>query len=247
MDLGQLAGQDDQEYQDFVRLTGIHAEHDLDRIAASYGDPSDQNAISAVFTGSFDEARLSAYLKDSSNGTEAYAGKTIFLARRNAPTLRVCILDRRTVVIAISESSDPMHHMIDASRASSPPAPLIDGYFHHVPLGSSAWLVYRGGSGAIFLPILQNSTSVVSLRYTGSLRVQARVISAGEAQAAGFARALREYIPVLVGYLQRGQVDADVLTVLKTIEIQQHGNETVVNAVIPERTVAKLAKRNFGR
>lgn len=260
VDLGQIPGQSDQEYQDFVRHTGIHAEHDLDRFAAALGDPSDQNAISAVFTGSFDEAKLSAYLQTLSPKAETYAGKTIFVisndgyAPRNpAYTIRICILDSKTVVVANSESTQPMHHMIDASRASSQPSSLLDRYYHYVPFGSSAWLIYsanseaRGGSNPTIFPILQNRTSVVSLRYAGSLRVQARVISASEAEAAEFAKAIREFIPVGVAYVQRGQADEDMQSILKTLEVQQHGNETVMNLVIPQKVIEKMASTNASR
>ena len=260
VDLGQLPGQSEQEYQEFVRHTGIQVEHDLDRIAAALGDPSDQNAISAVFTGAFEESRLTAYLQTLSPKTETYAGKTIFVisndgyAPRNpAYTIRICILDSNTVVVANSESPQPMHHMIDASRASSQPSTLLDRYYHYVPFGSSAWLIYRAnsdsaaGSGATFLPILQNRTSVFSLRYAGSLRVQARVISASEAEAAEFAKAMREFIPVGLAYVQRGQPDEDVQSILKNLEIQQHGNETVMNLVVPQKVIEKMASMSARR
>src|SRR5215467_10740678 len=64
-DFGKIPVESEPEYQDFIENTGFHFEHDLDTIAVSMnnlGDPSIADSA-AVFTGHFDQARLSNYLR----------------------------------------------------------------------------------------------------------------------------------------------------------------------------------------
>src|SRR5215471_19863255 len=52
IDLDQLPGQSDPQYQDFLKQTNFHAERDLATIAISLRDAVDPNPeLSAIFTG----------------------------------------------------------------------------------------------------------------------------------------------------------------------------------------------------
>src|SRR5579863_1371270 len=48
IDLGQMPAQSDPQYQDFLRQTDFHFEHDLDTIAISQRNPGDMNSESSA-------------------------------------------------------------------------------------------------------------------------------------------------------------------------------------------------------
>jgi hypothetical protein len=258
LDLGQLPAQSDPQYQDFLQQTGFHFEHDLDTIAVSQRNPGDFNSeSSAIFVGSFDQGRLNAYLQKLSSGTEAYAGKTIFSIRQEGHTVRACMVDAKTVAVTNMESAEPIHSIIDKARGSylaSTSSSLMQNYYGYVPFGSLAWAMLRlpsqpGGAqlpGGMNMDFLQNSVSVISVRYTGSIRVKAEVISANAADAARVLQAANMLLALgqsAKESLSPAGADKDVKAVFDSIQVQQNGNRTAVTVTIPQDFVKKMAEK----
>lgn len=256
IDLGQMPTKSDPQYRDFLQSTDFHFEHDLDTIAISQRNPGDLNSeSSAVFTGKFNPARLNGYLRRLSNSSEGYAGKTIYLMEQESHKVRACIVDARTVAVTNMDSPEPMHSIIDKSRGiTSSRASLIRDYYSDVPLGSLAWAMFRPSSqpgasqfpGGISMDFLQNTVSVLSVRYTGSIHVKAEVISANEAGAAQVLEAANTFLAfgrVGVQSLSPGGPDKDVNAVFDNIQVQQNRNRTVITATVPQAVVQKLAAK----
>jgi hypothetical protein len=256
IDLGQLPAQSDPQYQDFLQHTGFHFEHDLDGIAVSQHNPGDFNSeSSAVFTGNFDQERLNSYMQKLSGASETYAGKTIFSIRQEGHVVRACIVDSKTVAVTNMESAEPMHGIIDKARGAylvSQGPSLVRDYYSYVPFASLAWAMFRmptqsGASqlpGGVDLNFLQNTTSVFSVRYTGSIRFRAAVISANEADAARVLQAANTLLLLGKGAtesLSPGGPDKDVKAVVDSIQVQQNGNQTVLSVTIPQAFVKKMA------
>lgn len=254
LDLSRMPVPSDPEYKDFLDQTGFHFEHNLDTIAVSQRNPGDMNSeSSAVFTGTFDQDRLGRYLQKLSKNTEIYAGKTIFSIAQENHTVRACIIDPKTVAITNTESSDPMHGIIDRARglvfARSGPS-LVRDYYDNVPFASLAWAILRVPSGASELPgginmdFLQNSVAVVSVRYTGSIRVKAEIISPSESAAAKVLEAANLLVAFSKQIKQSFNAptpDKDVNAAFDSIQAQRNGNRTVLSATIPPAAVQKLA------
>ncbi len=257
LDLGQMPIESEQQYQDFLRQTGFHFEHDLNTIAFSQRNPGDMNSeSSAIFTGSFDQDRLQRYLQKLSTGSENYDGRTIFSIRGADHVVRACIVDSNTVAITNMESPEPMHSIIEKARGSfSTRGPsLLQEHYDDVPFGSLAWAIFRMPTdpraarlpGDINADFLQNTTSVLSVRYTGSIRVRAEVISQSEADAAKVREAANLFIAFgkSIGQSVAAQgPDKDVNAAFDSIQVEQKGNRTVLSATIPQDAVRKMADK----
>lgn len=256
LDLGQFtANQTDPEYQDFVKETGFHFEKDLDTLAISQRNPGDFDSESAaIFTGNFDQARLTEYLKKLSSGTELYADKTVYLIQHDRHTVRACLVSADTVAVTNMPSSEPMHGIIDRSRGSyfSKGPYLAESHYHDIPFASLVWAILRvpQGKGAIELPggitldFLQNTTAVVSVRYTGSIRLRADLFSQNEADAAHVKEAANTFVAFARSFAESenpGGPDKDVKAAFDSIQVQQNGKQTVITMVIPQEFVNKMA------
>jgi len=256
LDLGKIpAAESDPEYQDFLQQTGFHFEHDLNTLAVSQGRPGDPESESAaVFTGRFDQERLRNYLQKISAGTEKYADKAIFTVRRENHIVRACILDPDTVAITNMQSLEPMHTIIDKARSSFPTPPsLVKNYYRDVPFASLAWAMFHISSepsasqlpGDIKMDFLQNTTSVASLRYTGSIRFRLEIISENEANANSVTQSANTFLVLGRGAaesLNPGGPDKDVKEAFDSIQVQQIGNRTIVTVVIPQNFVKKMSE-----
>lgn len=256
-DLGQIPAESDPQYQDFVQQTGFHFEHDLDTIAISQRSPGDTNSeSSAVFVGSFDERRIGGYLQKLSTGSENYAGRTIFSLSHEGHTVRACIVDSKTVAVTNTDSSEGMHSIIDKARGllltGSGPS-LVRDYYGDVPFASLAWAMFRmpAGTGAqlpggIDADFLKNTVTVISVRYTGSIRVKAEVISAHDSDAAKVQEAANTFLVLAKGAsesLSPGGPDKDVKAVFDNLRVDRDKNRTVISVVIPQDFVKKMAAR----
>jgi hypothetical protein len=256
-DLGQMPMQSDPQYQEFVQQTGFHFEHDLDTIAISQQSPGDMDSeSSAVFSGSFDQERMSRYLQKLSTGNENYAGRTIFSIPQEGHTVRACIVDAKTVAVTNTQSAESIHNIIDKARglllAGSGPS-LVRDHYDDVPFASLAWAMFHvpaeSGAplpGGINADFLKNSVSVISVRYTGSVRVKAEVISANESEAAQVLEAANTFLVLAKGAEESfspGGPDKDVKAVFDSIKVQKEKNRTVLSAVIPQAFVQKMAAR----
>lgn len=254
--LGQMPIESDPKYQDFLQQTGFHFEHDLNTIAVSQRNPGDQDSeSSAVFTGSFDKDRLLRYIQALSTGSENYADRTIFSIRQADHLVRACIVDPQTVAVTNMQSPAPMHAMIDKARGSSPAeaSSLLRDHYGDVPFGSLAWAMFRvpqhPGSqlpGGVNLDFLQNTVSIISVRYTGSIRVKAEVISANDVDAGHVLQAANMFLVLGRGAaesLSPTGPDKDVKAVFDNIQVQQNGNRTVISVVVPQDVVKKVSEK----
>ena len=256
IDVDQLPGQSDPQYQDFLKQTNFHVERDLATIAVSLRNPGDSNSeFSAIFTGKFDQDGLRAYMQRHSTGDESYAGKTIFAIRGPDHVVRACIVDAKTVAVTNTAAADPMRSIIDkAGRSYSlgEASPLVRDYYHYVPFGSVGWAMLRMSpqasqlTGGMKMDFLQNTVSVVSVRYTGSIRIRAEVISASQSDAVQVLQALNTFLVLGRGAaesLSPGGPDKDVKAVFDNIQVQQNGNRTALNISIPQEVVKKVAAK----
>lgn len=255
LDLGQFtANQTAPEYQEFVRQTGFHFEKDLDTFAISQRNPGDFDSESAaIFTGHFDQGRLTDYLKKLSSSTELYADKTIYSIQNDRHTVRACLVNADTVAVTNMPSAEPMHGIIDKSRGSyfSKGPYLAESHYHDIPFASLVWAILRvpPGKGAIELPngitldFLQNTTAVMSVRYTGSIRIRADLFSQSEADAAHVKEAADTFIGWARTFAESentGGTDKDVKAAFESIQVQQSGERTVITMVIPQEFVKKM-------
>jgi hypothetical protein len=251
-DMGPMPFASDPQYQDFLAQTGFHFETDLDSLVLSASSPAETSAdVTGIVTGKFDQDRLTAYLQKQPIETESYGGKTIF-SLREGKTMRVCILDSKTVAFAGGESSEPMHGIIDRSTGVASSHWLLDNYYGDVPFGSVAWAIARlpGGqdvtpvaSRAMNLDFLRDSVTVISLRYSGSLRFRAEFISATEKDAGQVFHAINGFLELArAGQGMRNQ-DKDLAAVVEGTQLQQSKNRVVLSIVVPQDVVGRMSKR----
>jgi hypothetical protein len=245
---------DDPEYQDFVKQTGFQFERDLDEVAMSQRAPgSDNTDSSEIFTGRFDQQRLTTYLQRLATSTERYADKLIYSIPHQGHTVRVVILGPRQAAVTNIGSADPMHSIIDKSRNSSlagKGAYLLENYYGHVPLTSLAWLIYRTPAnaaapqlpGGLSFDFLQNTVTVGSLRYAGSVQLTAQIFAADEGAAANVADSINTFLAL---YRSVGQsvgargTDPDVKAAMDSIQVRHEGDKAIVNATVPPGFVKK--------
>ena len=255
IDVDQLPGQSDPEYRDFIKQTNFHVERDLKTIAVSIRNPGDTNPeLAAVFTGRFDQDGLQTYMQRHSTGSESYAGKTIFSVRGADHLVRACLVDSSTVAVTNTDSADSIHSIIDKANGSysmGQASPLVRDYYSYVPFGSLGWAMVRVPAqnsqftGGMKMDFLQNAVAVLSVRYTGSVRIRADVISANHDDAAKVLEALNTFLAFgrAAGESLGSGPDKDVEAVFDRIQVEQKGNETIVNVVIPQEVVKKVGAK----
>lgn len=245
--------QPDPEYRAFIEQTGFNFERDLNEAAISQkfpgADPDSES--SALFSGRFDAARLSAWLQRTSSTAENYADKKIFSIAHEGHTVRVCILDGKSVAVTNMASAEPMRGIIDRFRnpklAGSGPY-LLQNYYSHVPAGSLAWMVYRPSSasptslpGGFGFGLPGNTTSVVSLRYSGSVMLKAEIFSADEASAQSLADSAATFLAVYRGASEGHKgTDRNLNAAIDSIQIGHEGSRTLVTATLTKELVKKV-------
>jgi hypothetical protein len=251
-DLGPMPFASDPQYQDFLAQTGFHFETDLDNLVLSASAPGDTSGeMAGILTGTFDQNRLTSFLQKQPVETESYAGKTIFSLHEGNKTLRVCILDGKTVALAGGDTAESMHSIIDRSTGATTTPRLLNDYYGDVPFGSVAWAIARvpGGAdapraaGMMNLDFLQDSVTVLSLRYSGSLRLRSEFISATEKDAGQVFHAINGFLELArAGQGMRNQ-DKDLAAVIEGTQLQQNKNRVVLSIVVPQNVVARMSKR----
>lgn len=252
-DMGPMPFASSPQYQDFLAQTGFHFETDLDSLVISASSPAETTAdVTGILTGKFDQDRLAAFLQKQPVETESYGGKTVFSLHEGTQTLRVCILDSKTVALAGGESSESMHGIIDRSTGAASSHWLLDNYYGNVPFGSVAWAIARVPGGqdvtpvaarAMNLEFLRDSVTVVSLRYSGSLRLRAEFISSTKSAADQVFHAINGALELARAGQGTRNMDKDVATVIQGTELQQSGNRVVISIVVPQDVITRMSKR----
>jgi hypothetical protein len=248
----------DPGYRAFLEQTGFNFERDLDEAAISqkYPGADPDSESSALFTGRFDIERLNAWLQKSASATENYADTRIFSIPHEGHTVRVCLLDRRSVAVTNMASAEPIHGIIDKfrnPRLAGPGPYLLQNYYRHVPAVSLAWVIYRpaqasqSGTPQAVLPgglgfgLPGNTTSVLSLRYSGSVALKAEIFSASEAAASDLADSAATFLSVYRGASEGHKgTDANLNAAIDSIQIQHDGSRTVLTATLTKELVKKI-------
>src|SRR5262249_52623108 len=157
----------------------------------------------------------------------SYSGKAIYAVRENNQTLRICILDGKTVAATAGPSSESMHTIIDKSGSSGSEPQLMSDYYGDVPFASVGWAIIRvpdiGGQsapGGFNLDYLKNTVTIISFRYTGSVRFRAELIADNDADATKIYQAVNGMVAMSRGFSAR---DKDVSDIVNNTQIQQNG------------------------
>ncbi|MGH9522621.1 MAG: hypothetical protein ACRD3E_08835 [Terriglobales bacterium] len=255
----------DPEYAEFVRQTGFNLERDLDEAAfalqrspvtetqgTSPQPPEWRNT--GVFTVSFDRAKVEAYLRGISKGTETYRNTTIYSIPLPGRTVRVAILDARTVAASNTDGPYVLQGIIDrhAQLTRSAPA-LVHDFYGQLPWGSLAWAIVRppesGNSGTAELELPGGSFTVpagtvvaASVRYLGSINLRAQAFAPSADAAKNMAERLGAFVSVfrtLEGAQARGN-DQDVKGFFDSLHVSVDGDRAELEATVPSGFLKKL-------
>lgn len=252
MNLDTKSFASDPQYQDFAAQTGFHFEHDLDNVAISGNSTGELNGNgAAIFTGTFDQERLTSYVqKQPGVESESYGGKKIFLMHGGPQNqaVRACILDGKTVALTVGTSPESMHGIIDKSSGSGQGPSLLHDYYGDVPFGSVAWAIVRipdssaaAAPGGFNFDFLKNSVTVISVRYSGSVRGRAEFISESQADATHVFQAVNGFVAFARATQGGRNGDKDVAALIDNIQLQQNGNRVVLNLVVPQELIQKVS------
>jgi hypothetical protein len=241
------------EYKQFIDATGIQFERDLDDVAISRRDTPDgrDTESSEIFSGRFDSQRLRGYLEKNSASQETYRDHRIYSIAHEGHTVRVALLDEKRIAVTNMVSSDPMHEIIDARLKHSEGPSLLQTHYAHVPTASLAWMIARVKPsqqaqlpGGWSFDFLENTISVVSLRFTGEIHLRADVFAGTENDATRIVDSASSFLSMYravertVG--SRG-ADPDVKAAIESIRIEQKNNVAQITATVPQRFVRKIA------
>lgn len=253
----------DPEYAAFVSQTGFNLEKDLDEAAFALQHQSAPPAGSTsqapewrntgVFTASFDRPKVEAYLRGISQPTEIYRNTTIYSIALPGRTLRIAILDARTVAASNTDGPYVIQGIIDrhAQLTGSAPA-LVHDYFGRLPWGSLAWAIARppeSRTGVAQLELPGGSLSVpagtvvlASIRFLGSIDLQAQAFAPTAEAAKQMADQINAFLAILHTFEgeQAHGSDADVKSFFDSLHVSLNGNRAVLDATVPEGFVKKL-------
>ena len=243
----------DPEYQRLVNETGLRVDRDLENIAISANtDGGSRGDVAIIVTGTFDQQRLSGYVrKQEGVQTENYGGKTILSIPAKDQTISFCVLDSKMVALTVSSTAQSMRSIIDKSAGSGAAPYLFENYYGDVPVASAMWAIVRVPSSAVpssvpsgmNLDFLKNSITIVSVRYTGSLRFRGEFIAENQTDATNIFQAVNGLLAMtkLAGGQQLN--DPDATAVMDSIEVKQNGNHVVVSVVVPQDVIQKAAQK----
>jgi hypothetical protein len=248
-----------EDYQEFVDATGIDWERDVDQVAVALHrmpDPNGPNgpvAYSMVLVGRLTGKKLNTWLAAHATSSETYTGHTIYSIASQGRTVRVAQIGYDMVAVSNTPTPEQIHSMLDRHRSAALPfsgSSLLQQHYHDVPLLSLAWGVGQIGlpfseSGEIHvfglaLPLEPDSTIIASvapaLPVPGSLRLRVEEIAASEDSAASQAASLATLITLARGLsisLDDKAANNSLKELLKTAEVNQHGERVVVTASVP--------------
>jgi hypothetical protein len=203
----------------------------------------------AIFVAHFDSTRLKSYLQKVSSQTETYRGLTIYSVPNGDHWVQVCVLDRSRVA-STKSSADGIHRIIDRTHESSHGPWLLQTYYHKVPSGSLAWVVSRIPAksdapeiGGLTFSFLENTVTVGSVRYNGSLLLRAEVFAVTETEARHIVDSANTFLALnrSVGRTMGTKgADADVKAAVDSIRIEQKGNTAVFTAALSQTFLKKV-------
>lgn len=241
------------EVQEFVTETGFDVQHDLDNIAVSANAVGGASPdATAIITGTFNQERISSYIKKQAEvQSETYAGKTIYSAPEKDQTVRFCLLDGKTAAVTFGPSADAIHGVIEKFNGSGSPPQLFKDYYDEVPFASVSWAIVRVPEfavpppvpGGVDLSLLKNSVTIVSVRYTGSVRFRAEFITQNPNDATRVFTALNAVVAVGRATQVSSNPDKDLVEVMNSMELKQSGNRVIFSVVVPQDVIKKASEK----
>lgn len=256
------------DYQNFIDVTGIDWERDLEEAAVAMHrmpdarGPNGLVAYSMVLVGKLDGKALARYLEAHSKGTEAYEGHTIYNVPSEGRTVRVAQIAYDTVVISNTPTSEQIHSMLERHRTAALPfsgSTLLAEHYSEIPILSLAWGMGQIGlpfseDGNIHLfgaslPLVPDSTFLASVHWAGALKLRVVEIAASDETAAGQAASLNLMLSLAQGAtasLADNAANSALKELLRTAEISQKRNRVVINANLPQTLPGSLLNGSQG-
>lgn len=252
------------DYEQFIQATGIEFERDMEQAAfaihypagtaAAPGMRPPQNSrFSEVFAGHFDGVRLGSYLRQHAGSVEDDHGTAVYSIPVEDRTVRIAILGPD--LVAASNHDDPMviRGIIERSRKRASPfagPSFLRANYKHVPLASLAWAIVRvePGRGASLLDLpggllfSHPAVLVTSARWLGAVHLRAEAFTAGPEDARQLTDKLSAFLALFraADVSTAGASDADVKAFFNSLQVQQHGDRTLLTATIPTRFFSKV-------
>ena len=236
-------------YQQFIDATGIQPERDLDQAAFALTrlpDPSGPNgpvAFSELFAGHFDTPRLTRYLAAQAQSQEIYATHTIYNIPSETRTLRVTLLDDRTIAASNAPTPEQLHSILDRAHTtslfSSNVPSLLSALYPDVPTLSSAWAIGHialpfAEDGAVsvaglHLPIPADGTFIASLRFTTALHLRIDQLTVSQSDAEQITQSLTN----LLSLAHALPKDSTLTPLLDAIQVESHKDRATLSATLP--------------
>ena len=224
------------------------------------GATRSETRYTEVLVGHYDPVKLPQYLHQHASSTESYRGVDVFSFPIESRTLRVALLAIDTV--AVSNVDDPgiIHGIIDRFKKVALPfggPSLVRTYYRKIPLGSLLWAIahlpassnWPNASASFTLPggidvgLPGDCDVVVSLRMLATIHARADFYTQSEQAARQFTEQTSTFLNLFRGIqssTNTGSGDADVKTVLDSIQITQKEDRAELTASIPPSFLRKL-------
>ena len=254
----------DPDYQAFVDATGFQFERDLDEAAVAVhlppsslsptgnaATPARETRYSEVFLGRFDLPRLQTYFRKNGKSVENAGGQEILVVPVEDRLVRVALLSSQMVMVSNADDPSVIREMIRQAHAMALPRgpELIHEHYKDVPLGSLAWLLARPGRnlplpGGIEVPMPAETTWVGSLRYAGSIELEAQALTANDQQAQQITENLAGLLALFHSievHTQTKGADPDVKAFFASLNVKQQGNRAIITATVPIGFLKKMA------
>ena len=226
------------------------------------GGAAPEPRFSEVFVGKLQGERIISYLHKVSAGVESYHSTDIYSIPLDARTLRVAILSVDTV--AISNHDDPavIRGMVDRSRKLASPfggPALLRQYYKTLPVVSKtlpvlklAWFIGRIdpavaanlGPWAMLFP--KPASLVVSAYYavySPTLHLRVEAISGTEDDAQTLSDKVSTFVNLFhaaENSVATGGSDPDVKAFFDSLQVERHGERSVLTAAIPPGFLRKV-------
>jgi len=247
----QKPAQHDPEYDDFIRETGFVFERDLDEVAIAIHPPEEgpdqERRFSEVFRGRYDAARLTHYLHKVATSVERYRNVDIFLIPHEGRTVRVALLSVDAVAVSNVKDGSVISEMIDSYEKAAFPLRgpwLLRANYSHVPAASLAWAILAIDSpdkhrrslplpGGINFTIPEDTVTVASLRYLGSVQFKAEAFTKSEKATDSLfdnANTLLTLFRAIQGSMETGGPDQDVKAFFESLRLEKGDRRVTLTA-----------------
>ena len=201
--------------------------------------------------GRFDTARVTNYFRKNARQIENYRGHEIFVVPVEGRTVRLALLSQDTAAVSNVEDQQVIRNMIDAFagrwRARGPQ--LVQAHYRDLPAASLAWALAELSQsptlGGIQIQMPADVTWVASVRYAGSIDLEAQAIARSESDAKQIADTLNLFSGMtrsIQANLRVGGADPDVKKFFDSLQMRQNKNRVVLTAEVPVGFVKKLAE-----